>query len=64
MARHKKHHRRPKRDPLEDRLEVIMMGSEEIMIAWRRNDGVYESIVVPEKVAGYLVKRMASWMEV
>ena len=48
---------------MENRLEVMIMGTDEIMIAWRRNDGNYEHIVVPEKAATLLVKRLASWME-
>ena len=63
MARHKKGHGRRKLNELENRLEVMIMGTDEIMIAWRRNDGTYEHIVVPEKAATLLVKRLASWME-
>ena len=60
MARHKKHH--GKKHDIEERLQVSYVG-DRIMVAWFERDGSHEAVVLPEKAIPYLVRRLASWME-
>lgn len=47
---------------IDDRLQVNYVG-DKIMIAWLSKDDTHTSVVIPEKAVSYLVRKLASWME-
>jgi hypothetical protein len=68
MKKSRKHHRgrKAQSEPSVDQsLSVVSLGSDNTMIVWEEEEkGLVRSIVIPDRAIPFLVKRLASWMEI
>jgi hypothetical protein len=71
MARHHKRHvsrkgsAEEKRYQFSTRLDVNPVGDkDDLQITWRRDDGEFDGMIIPQKAAPILIKRLVGWLDV